>query len=75
MLQDIAIARACLKKGGEPDEEKAIKLLFDDFRSRKLGRVSLESPDRLNFHYYLSHCKSSDMGVFLWKKKSIRKCR
>ena len=44
VLSDIAIARACLKKGGEPDEEKAIKLLVDDFRSGKLGRVSLESP-------------------------------
>ena len=46
VLSDIAIARACLKKGGEPDEEKAIKLLFDDFRSGKLGRVSLESPEQ-----------------------------
>ena len=46
MLSDIAIARACLKKGGEPDGEKAIKLLFDDFRSGKLGRVSLESPEQ-----------------------------
>ena len=47
VLSDIAIARACLKKGGEPDEEKAIKLLFDDFRSGKLGRVSLESPEQV----------------------------
>lgn len=46
VLSDIAIARACLKKGVEPDEEKAIKLLFDDFRSGKLGRVSLESPEQ-----------------------------
>ena len=46
VLSDIAIARACLKKGGEPDEEKTIKLLFDDFRSGKLGRVSLESPEQ-----------------------------
>ncbi len=46
VLSDIAIARACLKKGGEPDGEKAIKLLFDDFRSGKLGRVSLESPEQ-----------------------------
>lgn len=46
VLSDIAIARACLKKGGEPDKEKAIKLLFDDFRSGKLGRVSLESPEQ-----------------------------
>ena len=47
MLRDIAVARACMKKGGEPDEEKAIKLLFDDFRSGKLGRVSLERPGQL----------------------------
>ena len=46
MLADIAAARACLKKGGEPDEEKAVKLLFDDFRSGKLGRISLEKPEQ-----------------------------
>ena len=48
VLRDIAVARACMKKGGEPDEEKAIKLLFDDFRSGKLGRVSLERPEQQN---------------------------
>ena len=41
-LEAIAAARKCLKKGGEPDLEKAAKLLMDDFRSGRLGRISLE---------------------------------
>lgn len=42
MLGDIAIARGCLKKGGEPDYDKAAALIFDDFRSGKLGKISIE---------------------------------
>ena len=41
-LEAVAAARNCLKKGGEPDLEKAAKLLMDDFRSGRLGRISLE---------------------------------
>ncbi|MCR5162287.1 MAG: ribosome biogenesis GTPase YlqF [Lachnospiraceae bacterium] len=41
-LETVAAARNCLKKGGEPDLEKAAKLLMDDFRSGRLGRISLE---------------------------------
>lgn len=44
MLGDIAIARGCLKKGGEPDYDKAAALIFDDFRSGKLGKISIEKP-------------------------------
>ncbi len=44
ILTDIAVARNCLVKGGEPDVERAAKLLLDDFRSGKLGRISLERP-------------------------------
>ena len=44
ILVDIAIARKCLAKGNEPDLNKAATLLFEDFRSGKLGRISLESP-------------------------------
>lgn len=47
IMADIAVERACLKKGGEPDMEKAVRLLFDDFRSGKLGRISLEKPVEL----------------------------
>jgi ribosome biogenesis GTPase A len=31
-------------KGGEPDYAKAANLLIDDFRSGKLGRLTLEKP-------------------------------
>ncbi len=44
ILNDIAIIRKCLKKGNEPDYDKAANLIFDDFRSGKLGRISLEAP-------------------------------
>ncbi len=44
ILSDIAIIRKCLKKGNEPDLDKAANLLLEDFRSGKLGRISLERP-------------------------------
>ncbi|HJB29212.1 MAG TPA: ribosome biogenesis GTPase YlqF [Candidatus Blautia faecavium] len=42
VLEQIARARGCLKKGEELDFTKASRILFDDFRGGKLGRVSLE---------------------------------
>lgn len=45
ILRCIATSRGCLKKGGEIDYDKAVSILFDDFRSGKLGKVSLESPE------------------------------
>lgn len=41
-LADIARVRGCLKKGGEYDYEKASNLIISDFRSGRLGRISLE---------------------------------
>ena len=42
MLEAIARARGCLKKGEELDYAKASGILFDDFRSGKIGRITLE---------------------------------
>lgn len=42
LVQEIAKARGCLKRGEELDYEKAAGLIFDDFRSGKLGRITLE---------------------------------
>lgn len=42
VLESIARARGCLKKGEELDYAKASGILFDDFRSGKIGRVTLE---------------------------------
>ena len=47
VLTEIAKNRGCLKKGGDPDTEKAALLLLDDFRSGRLGRMSLESPEEM----------------------------
>jgi ribosome biogenesis GTPase A len=44
LLQKIAIKRSCLIKGGEPDLDRAAILLLDDFRSTKLGNITLEFP-------------------------------
>lgn len=43
-LSQIAKVRGCLIKGGEPDLAKAAGILIDDFRSGKLGRITLEFP-------------------------------
>ena len=45
VLQAIASARHCLIKGGELDTNKAAMILIDDFRSGKLGRITLETPE------------------------------
>lgn len=45
MLEEIAISRQCLQKGGQPDTLRAASLIIDDFRSGKLGRVTLEHPE------------------------------
>lgn len=44
ILDLIAMKRNCLKKGGQADYERAAKLLIDDFRSGRAGRISLERP-------------------------------
>lgn len=45
ILEEIAMARSCLQKGGGYDIPRAAKLLTEDFRSGKLGRVTLEFPE------------------------------
>ncbi len=45
IMKSIALSRGCLKKGGEIDYDKAVALLLDDFRSGKLGRISVEVPE------------------------------
>ena len=42
VLEEIARARGCLKKQEELDYAKASLILFDDFRSGKMGRITLE---------------------------------
>ena len=44
VLGSIAINRNCLIKGGEADTKRAAKLLCDDYKDGRLGRISLEKP-------------------------------
>lgn len=44
-LGQIGKVRGCLTKGGGYDLGKAANVFFDDFRSGKLGRITLELPE------------------------------
>lgn len=44
IMEAIALSRSCVKKGNEPDLDRAGALILDDFRSGRLGRITLEEP-------------------------------
>ena len=44
ILEQIAENRKCISKGNELDYSKAAALLIDEFRSGKLGKITLERP-------------------------------
>ena len=48
LLEQAAERMKCYKKGGEADLGRVSRLIMDDFRSGKLGRISLEWPDAEN---------------------------
>ena len=45
VLSCVAENRSMKKQGGEPDLERAARALIEDFRSGRLGKISLEFPD------------------------------
>lgn len=47
VLERIAKSRHCLLRGNELDTEKAALLMLDDFRSGRLGRLTLEYPQEM----------------------------
>lgn len=47
-LEKIAVARKCFQKGEMPDLGRASSLVLDDFRSGRLGRITLEYPEELS---------------------------
>ncbi len=44
-LTELSVTRKALKKGEEPDTEKGAGYLIDDFRTGRLGRLTLEMPE------------------------------
>ena len=45
LLEKIALNRGRIKKGNEVDYAKAAALVLDEFRTGKLGKISLEKPE------------------------------
>lgn len=46
LLESVCLARKYLLSGGVPDTERGAIMILDEFRSGKLGRITLESPER-----------------------------
>lgn len=44
IIRQIAVKRNCIQRGNELDYTKAANLLLDEFRSGKLGKITLEFP-------------------------------
>ena len=47
ILESVGRARGCLGRGGSVDWQRAAKILIGDFRSGKLGPITLESPSMM----------------------------
>ena len=46
IMDKIAVKRACIKKGGDVAYTRVSRLILDDFRSGRLGKISLEHPGK-----------------------------
>ncbi len=45
VLEEVAEKRNCIQKGGAPDYSKAATLIIDEFRSGRIGKITLEFPE------------------------------
>jgi ribosome biogenesis GTPase A len=45
LIEKIGRKRGCLMSGGKIDRERVSKIIIDDFRSNKMGKISLEFPE------------------------------
>lgn len=48
MLEMLAVNRSLIKKGAEPDLDRAASMFLDDLRGGRIGRISLEEPEEQN---------------------------
>lgn len=46
IMQEIGRRRGCIISGGEVDDEKTSKIILEDFRSGKIGKITLEKAER-----------------------------
>ena len=45
-MQEIGKKRGAIVSGGQVDDEKVARIILDDFRSGKLGKITLEKINR-----------------------------
>lgn len=46
IMQQIGRKRGCMVSGGEVDDEKTSRIILEDFRSGKMGNITLEKVER-----------------------------
>ena len=44
ILEEIGKKRGCIMSGGRIDEEKTSRLILDEFKNGKLGKITIECP-------------------------------
>ena len=49
-LEALALSRGCVRTGGEADTERSAALLLDEFRSGRIGRITIDSASRRERH-------------------------
>lgn len=49
LLESVCLARKYLLSGGIPDTERGATMVLDEFRNGKIGRISLEVPERQGY--------------------------
>ena len=47
IMQEIGRRRGCILSGGIIDDEKTARILLEDFRSGKMGKITLEKVERM----------------------------
>ena len=73
VLVQIAKARGFKLKGDEPDLERAAKILLDEFRGGKLGRLTLELPeDIVEMHQEMEEKKREKVQANRERKRTFK---
>lgn len=52
MLDKVCARRGFILRGNEFDYERGIRAVIDDFRKGRLGKITLDTPQDINFKYY-----------------------
>ena len=47
IMQEIGRKRGCIVSGGKIDDSKTSKVIIDDFRSGKIGKITVEKTERM----------------------------